>query len=345
MTLRKDALKKMFVLFFTGISLIMCFGGTAAAGFEAKKEGEVKEKKIVAKVNGQPIYDDALTSEVEHALGKFRKFGMQKEKDPSGLIKDLQKQALEMMISQEVLYQASQKLTIPKPKLNEKIQEKLDAMKKKYDSNEEFEKSLKARNLTEKELKESIKKSVYLDEYLKGKGISDPEVPEKEIRKYYEDNKSSFQREEHIKASHILIKVDENAAPEKKEEARKKAEKILQEIKDGKDFEATAKKYSDCNSASGGGDLGYIKRGYMPEEFDKVAFELEKNKVGGLVKTKYGYHIIKVFEKKPKGVAPYEDVKDFIAKFLKDGLSKQKLAALVGELREKAKVEILLNQS
>lgn len=345
MTMRKETLKKIFILFFTGISIVIGFGVMANPNSEAKKEGEVKTRTVVAKVNGQPIYDDALTAEVEHALGKFRKFGMQKEKDSSGLIKDLQKQALEMMISQELLYQVSQKLTIPKPKLDKKIQERLDEMKNKYDSNEEFEKNLKTKNLTEKELRESIKKSVYLDEYLKGKGISDPEVPEKEIKEYYENSKSSFQREEHIKTSHILIKVDENASPGKKEDARKKAEKILQEIKDGKDFEATAKKYSECNSASGGGDLGYIKRGYMPEEFDKVAFELEKNKVSGVVKTKYGYHIIKVFDKKPKGVAPYEDVKDFIAKFLKQGLSKQKLAAHVGELKEKAKIEILLNQS
>lgn len=344
MTVRKETRKKVLALIVTGMSLVICCGGAAAAPAEAKKEGEAA-RKIVAKVNGQPIYDDVLTAGVDQGLRKFRKFGMKNENDPSGPTKNLQKQALERAISQELLYQASQKLTIPKPKLDERMQEKLDAMKNRYSSDEEFEKSLKAKNLTEKDLRESLKKSVYIEEYLRGKGISDPEVPEQEVKSFYEKNKPSFQREEMVKVSHILIKSDENAAPEKKEEARKKAEAILREIKGGKDFGAAAKKYSECNTAPGGGDLGYITRGFMPEEFDKVAFELKKDAVSGVVKTKFGYHIMKVFDKKPKGIAPYEDVKGFITKYLKDGLIKEKLAAHVGELREKAKIEIFLDQS
>lgn len=182
MTIRKETWKKIFVLILTGISLVICFGGLSAADSEAKKEGDVQTRNIVAKVNGQPIYDDVLNAAVERDLKKFRKFGKKKEDDTHGLIKELQKKALEKIISQELLYQASQNVTIPKQKLDEKIQEKLDAMKNRYNSDEEFEKSLKAKNLTEKELRESFRKSVYLEEYLKEKGISDPRSRRKRQR-------------------------------------------------------------------------------------------------------------------------------------------------------------------
>lgn len=82
----------------------------------------------------------------------------------------------------------------------------------------------------------------------------------------------------------------------------------------------------------------------MPEEFEKVAFDLKKGAMSDPVETKFGYHIIKVFEKTPAGVAPYHEVKDFIRKFFQMEESKKKLAEHIAELKKKAKIEILLNE-
>ena len=142
-----------------------------------------------------------------------------------------------------------------------------------------------------------------------------------------------------------MIKVDENAELKEKKKARKKAEKIRKEILGGKDFAEMAKKYSDCNSASGGGGLGYKQKGYMPEEFDKVAFALKKVEVSSVVETKFGFHLIKVSEKTPEGIAPYHEVKDFIKKFLQEDESKKKLAEHLAKLKGKAKIEIFLDES
>ena len=144
------------------------------------------------------------------------------------------------------------------------------------------------------------------------------------------------------KYSHILIKVDEDAGPEEKEKAYLKAEEVRKEILAGKSFAQMAKEHSQCNSASGGGGLGYIERGYMPKEFEEVAFTIEKNTVSDIVETKFGYHIIKVTNKTPGGIAPYEDVRDFIKKYLQKGESKKKLAEHIAILKEKATIEILL---
>ena len=134
--------------------------------------------------------------------------------------------------------------------------------------------------------------------------------------------------------------MDGIAGAEQNEQALQKAEKIHGEILEGKDFAEMARKHSDCNSASGGGSLRYIKRGYMPAEFDRVAFAMEKDAVSEVVKTKFGYHIIKVFDKKSAGVAPYEDVREFIKKHLQQQESKKKLEGHIGELKKKAKIEI-----
>ncbi len=104
-----------------------------------------------------------------------------------------------------------------------------------------------------------------------------------------------------------------------------------------------AKEHSEDGRASVGGDLDYIKRGYMPAEFDKVAFALKKDKISEVVQTKHGYHIIKVVDKKPEGIAPYDEIRDFIRKYLQDRIAKKKLATQIEELKKKAKIEIFIN--
>lgn len=329
------------LIVFYCLVITICFAGVSTGMSEAKKETEAGDRKVVAKVNGKPIYENQLDPHVKKSLKSFQKFG--KSKDTKALIKHLQKRALGTVIDQELILQESQKMTVSD--IEEKIAKKLKAMKSRYPSEEHFEKRLKAQHMTKKDLKESLKKQVYLDEYLKMKGISDPEVPEEEIRKFYDKDPGAYHRDETVKASHILIKAGEDIDPEEKEKAREQAKKIRKEIIEGRDFAEIAKEYSEDGKAPEGGDLGYIKRGYMPSEFDAVAFALEKGTVSDIVETQYGYHIIKVYEHIHEGIAPYKDVKDFIRKFLQERLSQQKLASHIEELREKAKIEILLNES
>ena len=145
-----------------------------------------------------------------------------------------------------------------------------------------------------------------------------------------------------VKVSHILIAVDAQAGAEAKEQARQKAEQVRKEILEGKDFAEMAKKHSTCWSAPNGGDLGIRKQGDMPAEFDKVAFALEKGAVSEVVETRFGFHIIKAFENTPARVVPYEQMRDFLKKYLQEEESKKKLAEHIAELKKKSKIEILL---
>ncbi|PPD46354.1 MAG: peptidylprolyl isomerase [Methylotenera sp.] len=123
-------------------------------------------------------------------------------------------------------------------------------------------------------------------------------VDDAEVRKFYDDNIDNIKAKEQRRASHILIGFGVNPTPEKKAEAKAKAEGLLAEIKKApKTFEALAVKNSqDDESASKGGDLGVQGRGYFTPPVEKAIYDLKVNELSNLVESEYGYHIIKVTE-------------------------------------------------
>jgi peptidyl-prolyl cis-trans isomerase D len=150
------------------------------------------------------------------------------------------------------------------------------------------------------------------------------EISEQEIADYYKLDPDQFSEEEKVRARHILFKVKEKTDPEAEEKIKKLAEKILEEINLGADFGSLAKKYSeDTVSAEKDGDLGFFPRGTMVDAFEKTAFSLKPGEVGPLVKTQFGFHIIKVEEIKKAGIKPIEEVRDEIIKELKKEKAKK----------------------
>lgn len=138
------------------------------------------------------------------------------------------------------------------------------------------------------------------------------EISDVDLNEYYELNKNSeFQQEEQVGARHILKKVDKSAGENEKKAARDAIDAIAGRIAGGGSFEEIAKAESqDPGSAAKGGDLGLFGRGRMVPAFDAAAFALEPGKVSDVVETDFGYHIIQVYEKKPAGILPFDEVKD-----------------------------------
>ena len=134
-------------------------------------------------------------------------------------------------------------------------------------------------------------------------------VPPGDIEKYYRDNQQEFTTPEQVRASHILIKSDKDDAA-----AKAKAEALLKQVKSGADFAALAKKNSeDEGSAKNGGDLDYFGRGRMVKEFEDAAFSLQPGQMSDVVKSPFGYHIIKVVDHKPAITKSIADVRQQIA--------------------------------
>ena len=156
-----------------------------------------------------------------------------------------------------------------------------------------------------------------------------PQVTDAEIQQYYNQHLKDYQIDDQVKVRHILIKVDGND-PKADAAAKAKAQDVLDQLHHGGNFADLAKKYSDDpGSKEQGGELGFLKHGATVPEFDQAAFSLQPGQTSGLVRSKYGYHIIQVEEKQTAHTRPLSEVKADIQATLtrqKEGQQEQAFA-------------------
>lgn len=296
-------------------------------------ESQSAEQKV-AVVNGTVIKQAEFDSEMSRVLERLQRTG----RIPNDLERSqIKKQVLENLIARELLYQESQKKGI---KVDQKeIEEQITALKGRFPSEVEFKNALSTANLTEADLRFQFERDVairkLLDDQIGGKST----VSEKESRAYYDGNLESFKKPEQVRASHILIKVDPGADEAKKAEARTKIESLQAKLKNGEDFGALAKEYSEGPSGPKGGDLGFFGRGQMVKPFEEVAFSMKPGQVSGMVETRFGYHLIMVTERTPESTLSYEEVKDRLEQYLKQQKVQEEIAAYVETLKSNAKIE------
>jgi len=151
-------------------------------------------------------------------------------------------------------------------------------------------------------------------------------VEEEEIRDFYNADQTRFLEPEQIRARHILLKVDKAAGPEKARALREEAAALLEKIKGGADFAALARRYSqDEASAAAGGDLGFFNRGAMVAPFEQAVLALQPGGVSDVVETPFGYHIIRLEEKKPGRIRPLEEVRQEIVRELQQELAEREV--------------------
>jgi peptidyl-prolyl cis-trans isomerase D len=151
-----------------------------------------------------------------------------------------------------------------------------------------------------------------------------------DVRRYYDQNIEQFSTPDQVRASHVLIKVGEN---QDDAAARKKADEVLAKAKAGEDFAALAKQYSeDESNNTNGGDLGLFGRSAMVKEFEDVAFSLEPGQISDVVKTQFGYHVIKLTEKQAGETRPFEQVSAQIEDQLKWERAQQQAQQIAEEI-------------
>jgi parvulin-like peptidyl-prolyl isomerase len=157
---------------------------------------------------------------------------------------------------------------------------------------------------------------------------------EEEIRSYYEQNKDKFASGEQIRVAHVVKYVNWQTDEATAHEAVTQAH---QEITGGAPFEAVVDKYTDC--ADSGGDLGYVTRGQLVEEFEDVVFNLSPGQVSDVFRTRFGFHVAKVYDRRPPEVPPLKEVKDQIVEQAAEQKREQALGEYLDTLRSKATVE------
>lgn len=157
---------------------------------------------------------------------------------------------------------------------------------------------------------------------------------EQNLRGYFEANKSAFDGSQ-VRASHILVEFPPTATAAEKAIAYKKIQQIQMQLSSGTDFASLAKQHSDCESKSQGGDVGFFQRkGKMTEPFAKAAFETQKGQVTNIVESEYGYHLIKVTDRKEGTPVRYEKVADDVKTLFAADLR----AAIITAMRKQADI-------
>jgi peptidyl-prolyl cis-trans isomerase C len=310
--------------------------GTAASEVVPPADPNALFPAVVARVNGKPILGRELERQVR---GELLNIGSPEWKN---LREDYREQLvynfMQSLISAELIYQ---KASASGYKATDaEVQAEFQKIAKTFKSDAEMNIALASEFMDRASLEKDIGKRMVISRYVEENVAKKISVVPEDVEKYYTANPKEFHHPDIVRTSQILIRLAGDT-PEQDALAKKRVEDLLARIKKGEDFAKLAKENSMDASASQGGDMGFASKEAMAPEYGEAAFSLL---VGGMkiVKTQYGYHVIKITEKKKEGLATLEEVKTSLTDFLKDQKSQAEIRKLVEQLRDQAKVEILI---
>jgi len=293
-----------------------------------------EDNGIAATVNGIVIKDAEVDAKVSTYMERMA------AQIPPNMVEQyrtqIRGQALESMIVEQLLAEQVKKMgiSITDKDVNDKLNEIIAAQPGGM-TMESFKAMLAAQGQSFDVVKGQIKKTLGYEKLL---GIV--EVNDAEAKAFYDENKEDFNKPEQVKASHILVKVAPTATPEEKTAAKAKIDGLLKQVKGGGDFAALAKENSDDpGSKIMGGDLGFFDRNTMVKEFADTAFAMKVGQVSNVVETQYGYHIIKVTDRKEGGLTSFDKAKADIVRSLQDKKKNELFRQLIEKVKAGAKIE------
>ena len=290
----------------------------------------------IAKVNGFEVNKQAVGFELDRLVRFYMSHGMTMQEIKDNLPK-LQEKALDQAIGARLLLERSQQLDIAVSAAD--IDAEVAKVVEQVGGEENFRKALAAQNITDEAFRKELEKGARVNKLVEQACTGVEEPTEQEVTDFYEAHKSEYVSEPKVLCQHILVKVEDNSTSDEKSAAFEKILAIKDRIAAGGNFAEEAQKHSDCPSGREGGSLGWFGPGMMVPEFDKVAFEMKKGEVSGVVTTQFGYHIIYKADEKGGGEQTLVDVHDQIKDYLRHGARGKAVDAFVAELREKAEIE------
>lgn len=175
---------------------------------------------------------------------------------------------------------------------------------------------------------QDLRKRLVVESFLKKKVEAESKVSDEDMKKFYEQNKDKFKSGDQIKASHILVKTE------------KEAKEVQAQLKAGGNFEELAKKNSVDSSSAKGGDLGWFGKGNMVPAFEKAALALKEGQISDVVKSDFGFHIIKLTGKRAAGIRPFEEVKEQIKGAILPAKQQEVFQKIKEDLKKTAKITI-----
>ncbi len=290
---------------------------------------------VIVSVEDNDLTEEQLAKIVNQRIQSSQMAGLQPQQKQM-YAEQLKRNVIESFVDRSVLLETAKKKDIVVEKAE--IDEVIEQVKGTVPGEMTFEQALARMGMTMDELEEQIKGELMVQELVEEKLKALPEIDEEQAKAFYQEREQEFTRGESAEVRHILVKVEEGADEATLEKKKAEAEQLRDKLEEGADFAELAKEHSECGSAASGGNLGVIEKGRTVPAFEKAAFSQEVGKIGPVVKSKFGYHIIEVLEKNESGAIPFENVKEDIMNYLSRQQSQEALNNYIEE--EKSGMDI-----
>lgn len=283
------------------------------------QEAETTSKDpVVITVNGTEITESEILNEIARIAQEVM------QRNPQGINPAMLQQrnitfyepARERSVRRALAIQlAEEKDMTP---TEEEVAERFEGIKSRFESEEEFQKTLDERNTTAEEIEEMIKVEILYRDVVQAEVPMAATPSLEEMQTFYDENQQLFEQPEQVTASHILLRRDPEMSLDEQNELKEKLEGIKKEIADGSvEFADAAREHSeDPGSGQRGGSLGAFGRGQMVAPFENAAFATPVGEMSDIVESQFGYHLILVEDKQEAGVVPLDDVTAQLASFL-----------------------------
>ena len=323
---------KFLLRIVSAVVLCFCFLQTSEAAQAAASGAMFPE--VVARINDSPLSGRELETTIRRELAAI---GSPEWKDLREEFRgELIYGVITALVNSRLIYDKAVASGI---KVSDaEVDAEIQAIVKSAGGDAELNVALARQFMDRETLKQNQRRSLTISKYVESL-VKDINVTQEELAKYYSEHTQDFAHPEIVRASHIMILGDEN--PDMDARAKERAEMVLAKAKKGEDFAKLAQEYSVHSNASAGGDLGFFTKNSVDDDFGQAIFSMKVNEIR-LIKTRYGYHIVKLTDSKPEGVATLDEVKDELSNILKGNKAQAELNKVINQLREQAKIEVLI---
>jgi parvulin-like peptidyl-prolyl isomerase len=248
----------------------------------------------------------------------------------------LRKQALEKLIEEELQYQEAARVGLVAPKAE--VDKEYSRVRRHYGSEEEFVAALKHAGSSKAEVRAEARRRALIRQAADRATSSKCRITEAEAREYYEANTTRFRMPEQLHVFTLTLGVEPSAPREQWDATRKRAEGLLAQARGGADFSALAFKYSTDPNKANGGDLGFVHRGRLSEEFEKALADAKPGALVGPIETIYGFHLLRLAEVRPPVQRTYAEVRVGLLKDLEQKRCAEVREAWLSGLRQRAEI-------
>jgi peptidyl-prolyl cis-trans isomerase SurA len=324
----------------------VCAGFIALIGFavvlvpqaSAQAKGTVIEE-IVVRVNNSAITlsdiqkaEQSMHEEIVHDCQ-----GCPPEKVDE-IYKEKQKDLLRDLIDQALLVERSKDMGIS---VETDVIKRLDEIRKQNNlgSMEEFEKAVESQGMGWEDFKAQIRNSLLTQEVIRREVGSHINIPNEDVKKYYEEHQKDFIRPEQVALSEIFLST-EGKSPEEMASVEKKAEDLRNRVVKGEDFNEIAKHFSEGSTAKDGGVLGVFEHGQLSKQLEDIAFKMDKGQMTDVIQTKTGFEVLRVEAHFQAGLQPLDKVENEIMNRIYSQKMQPTMREYLGQLREQSYVMV-----